>query len=471
MKPLSQTAKDLLEFGQANTYENVIIGGVSRKSYLRSSTYSFGRDFSAASASVVLNNPNGIFSTGGSNEIREGDEIIIEEGVYLTDGSLEFYSGFTGIVKKPKVSKKGDNAITLDCVDYLHKLAGTDIDFHDSGAKIAIAAEELTPNYMYLYSGAGTYLDDYVEDTTQNWGVNTLEGLWLVDNNKKAYPIKRNTATRAYPDGIASGQNTSGVYTIGEGLAQIFDSEHDNWAQFPIPGIRVKNNADRVRNYNEFLAREEILTEWNGFNINYEHGQVILGLPIDAANYRVEADYSYYDTGLYAEDVLEDIITKVDGYGNVMFTVADHMTSKFSDNSRDSYDAMTPNYAPDTDPDLATTILQDIDADDTLIILRDPTGFRSPIPGDTAYLQIDQELMGYEGRDRNLVSGVSRGALGTPAQTHSRNARTYQAFPAGQLWFTKFNNLTGNVYNHTELSKGGNDTNAPVGPIAARYYR
>ena len=52
----------------------------------------------------------------------------------------------------------------------------------------------------------------------------------------------------------------------------------------------------------------------DGFDIYYENGQLRLGSPINAKDnyFIVVKKYSYYLKGVYAEDILEDILTESD---------------------------------------------------------------------------------------------------------------------------------------------------------------
>lgn len=412
MKLLTQTAIDIIASKDVSVYEDVIIAGVSLKSHLKDSSYNFGRDFAAANATITLQNPNGMYSPGGTNEIKEGVEAIIVEGMYLTDGSLESYSGFTGLVKRPRVNKQRTNEIVLECVDYINKLGGCDIDYTKSGTKVPITTERLMPNFINIVEGQGFYsgYGVYDVDIYKNWAVNKYNGMRLFSYDGNSYPITTNNGiTMGAVTGIANGPNSvfgenmgsgdSGLhdYAIGEGVAQVFDSQHQSWCQNPLPGITVKKNKPLTNGGADIFLNNEIPTAWNGFSVKYENGQVVLGLPIDAINYRVQADYSYYSAGVYVEDIIEEIITEPDDYGNVMFTVADNLTTKFSNESSDAYDAMSPNYAPDTDPDVATALAAAVDLNSTEISLLDYTGFRVPGAGEVAYIQIGDEVIQYGG--------------------------------------------------------------------------
>lgn len=445
VKILTQTAQDEITRNRAAGFEDVLINGASFKPFTVQSSYSYGKDFAAASASVTLNNVEGRFSPNGPAPIKLGDEIIITEGIFHPgSNTLELYSGFTGKVRRRSINKK-DNTISLECADLISELGDTDIDMKAAGTKVAVADEVLEPNFLHLFSGTGTYSEDFVEDATRNYTTNELRGLFLFDHRERVWPIKFNTATKVHCDGIQSGDNFAHEYSIGEGLSQVFDSENDNWTNFPLPSITTKDNTDNARAYNALVARDQIPTEWSGFNINYESGQVIVGLPIDAVTNSIEASYSYFSQGIYVEDVLETVITTVDGYGNAIFTVEDNLKSKFSDHDRVGYDGMTPNFSPDTDPDVFTKLSEDIDSTATTVRLRKGTDFFHPIPSKVGYLQIDKEVIKYEGLENQLASGISRAQMGTAEQEHTQGADVFQIYPAGQFWFTKFNNITDTI--------------------------
>jgi len=100
---------------------------------------------------------------------------------------------------------------------------------------------------------------------------------------------------------------------------RVLDSENTNWATFPIPSIRVEKQME-----------DDLSARWDGFEINYQGGQVVLSLALNVDdNYDIKATYAYYKDGVYVEDVIKDLITAQDGYGNTVFSDATDLTDSF----------------------------------------------------------------------------------------------------------------------------------------------
>ena len=155
---LTQTSDDILSSKNVKVYEDITINGISQKSYLKRTNYTYDSKFGASNATIELTNPNGIFSEGGQYEVKQGQEVVILEGMYRTDGQLELYSGFTGIIKEDTKTKSSDNTISLQCYDYISRLQDMDIDYEKSGTKVAVTDEKLIPHYLLLQSGGGNYM-------------------------------------------------------------------------------------------------------------------------------------------------------------------------------------------------------------------------------------------------------------------------------------------------------------------------
>jgi hypothetical protein len=83
-------------------------------------------------------------------------------------------------------------------------------------------------------------------------------------------------------------------------------------------------------------------------------------------------------------------------------------------------------------PKATSELFGAIDASTTTIVLDNATGFFEPItaPGGgtdasiTHYVRIDDELISYTGISGNTLTGVTRGALGTTASSHSDQSAT-----------------------------------------------
>jgi len=127
------------------------------------------------------------------------------------------------------------------------------------------------------------------------------------------------------------------VYLPQPGMAQIFNADHNDWAEHPFPTIFIKNKTSN--------ANEEPM--WQGFEINYEEGQVILGTAINTNNFDIKCSYHYYPSGKFVEDIIEEIITIPDGYG-YSFSTSTYLRESFTSFTGLSTDVMTPNYAEET---------------------------------------------------------------------------------------------------------------------------
>jgi len=119
-------------------------------------------------------------------------------------------------------------------------------------------------------------------------------------------------------------------------MAQIFDANHNDWAEHPMPIIKIFNKTDLI-----------VEPMWQGFEISYEEGQIVLGTPLNVANFEIRCSYHYYPAGKFVEDIIEEIITIPDGYGN-SFSSTTYLRESFTSFTGLSTDIMTPNYAEET---------------------------------------------------------------------------------------------------------------------------
>jgi len=124
-----------------------------------------------------------------------------------------------------------------------------------------------------------------------------------------------------------------------DNMAQVFTFDNSPIATSPPPIVYVYDKQTDYR----FMQR-------SGYEIDYENGSLVLGNPINTDEFRVTVDYSYYPqaTAYYVEDVMEQIITQSDGYGDTPFTVADHLTTTLFDVDGVTVDKLRPNYETTT---------------------------------------------------------------------------------------------------------------------------
>lgn len=122
------------------------INGIDFSNYLIDWSIDYSTQFGSAVAVFVLNNNNGIFGSGGSNEINVGDTI---EFILQYEGDTTNWPSFYGFVNQRSLSKSAsDRSITLNCLDYISSLQNLDIDLVIEADKIEITNETLTPIYL-----------------------------------------------------------------------------------------------------------------------------------------------------------------------------------------------------------------------------------------------------------------------------------------------------------------------------------
>jgi len=265
------------------------------------------------------------------NSLDFNDVVIFKEGLYGFDGSLEIIPKFYGLIRQ------------------------TDFQRSNGGAKsIIITALDLVCRLQDLeYEGKHEAIKIYVTD-------------------EELTP--------------ATGQDTTNC--------RVFDSKHTNWANDPMPSIRIEDLI---------YSGESI--KWDGFEINYQGGQIILSLGLniadasgDPTNYALKATYAYYKEGTYLEDVIKDIIISQDGYGNSVFTENDNLKEWFI-GARGS--------VGDDDIDRKTTLSVATTGGETSITVGDTTNFDS---SGTAYFDNGDgtyDEFTYTGKDATHFTGCS----------------------------------------------------------------
>lgn len=119
-------------------------------------------------------------------------------------------------------------------------------------------------------------------------------------------------------------------------MADLWTIANDNIADEPTPILRIEN-------------RENLLVQprVDDYDIDYETGQITMN-PINKNTHKVLLTYSHYTEGLFIEDIIESILTALDGYGNAVFTTATNLTTNYTDERGGSTDTLTPNYVTQT---------------------------------------------------------------------------------------------------------------------------
>ena len=141
---LAQSQINNLDIKRSFTFT---VAGVDVSSYLMPNwNINYSTDFGAAKAMFTLNNNDGRFSEGGTNEIKVGDRVILTEQY---EGDSVTYQSFYGVVDQRSIEKRYDSrVIVLNCLDYLSLLEKMDIDLVVEGTRVEVTDEVLTPVWL-----------------------------------------------------------------------------------------------------------------------------------------------------------------------------------------------------------------------------------------------------------------------------------------------------------------------------------
>jgi hypothetical protein len=231
-----------------------------------------------------------------------------------------------------------------------------------------------------------------------------------------------------------------------ENLSQVFDFANTSLADNPLPIIMVRNKN---------TADED--PQWDGFNILYNEGQLKLGYPLNARyNYDLVAtQYYFYVHGLFIEDVLKEILSEVDGYGNYLFNetteqnfIDNHLKETFQNVEGNVADYLVPNYTTSS-ATIETTLSSAYDPDAsgvlaTVINVTSTAGF--PDIGDGT---INGDTFSWTGKTATTLTGIpTTGSYALKAHSSGSYVKYTYSYPAGRIWYLKYSNLI------TELSSG-----------------
>jgi len=202
----------------------------------------------------------------------------------------------------------------------------------------------------------------------------------------------------------------------------------------PTPVINIYNTTS-----------EQTDPAFSGFEINYQTGQLVFGAAINTHNYTVMVDFAYYTTGLWVEDIIRDIIGEEDGYGNNPFSYQTNLVENYAET--DSLpDTLSPNYVSDIDPSFSCLLSTALN--DGTVVVGDPKIFSVTANYidsrfSSGYIKLESEVIKVTSVDHSnsLFTCSERGALGTAAEEHEAGTKIYQAYPPGQIWYLKYNNL------------------------------
>lgn len=209
-------------------------------------------------------------------------------------------------------------------------------------------------------------------------------------------------------------------------LSQIYNFANKNVAQKPIPKIRILEIETGL---------DSEMT--SGYETYFETGQIHFGVAFNINRFTLKVDYSYYPKSLDVEEIIEDIISTVDGYGNYLFNessaanvVTNHLTATHLEVEGTSTDTLTPNLATQSIT-IESKLTAAVVAGATFITVEDTTGFPSAGTGDI------------NGEAFTWTSKTATTLVGTVTSAHGVNSyANYKAsYVAGQVWYLDYSNL------------------------------
>jgi len=219
-----------------------------------------------------------------------------------------------------------------------------------------------------------------------------------------------------------------------ESLAQLFDFANNSLAQRPDPIIIIRNQNNDIED-----------PQYDGFEIYHENGQLKLGYPINALyNYSVvAAKYYFYVQGLYAEDIIEQILTLPDGYGSYLFgessaqdVIDNHLIDTYSNVEGSITDTMTPNYT-ESEIVVYTELDGDIVAGTTSIDVGDATGLPTSGTGTVA-----GDVFTWSSKAGNTLNGIpASGNYALKAHKDTSLVTYTNTYDKGQVWYLKYSNV------------------------------
>jgi hypothetical protein len=252
-------------------------------------------------------------------------------------------------------------------------------------------------------------------------------------------------------------------------FAQVFNFANQSIAQLPPANLTVRLKTSSILD-------GESDTEYSGFEINYDDGQVKLGTPFNVLdNYDVVAkSYYIYPVGLYVEDIIKTILTTPNGYGKYLFdeetaqdVIDNHLTSSFVVEEGDAVDYLTPNLGTANITirhQLAQAYTPDASGyDPTKLYLTSVEGLPESGQGN-----INGDMFSWSSIESgNVLAGIpTSGSYALSAHDENSFIKYTASYQAGRVWYLKYSNLI------TDLSSS--DFTIPIASLSyvdKRYGR
>jgi len=216
-------------------------------------------------------------------------------------------------------------------------------------------------------------------------------------------------------------------------LAQVFNFANDSIADNPPPIIRI---------WDETHSTEDVQPD--GFQILYQTGQLKLGSPINARdNYSIKADYWYYSSGCYIEDILEEILIQPTGYSKFIFNeesaeavVNNHLTTDFYTEEGTNIDYLSPNYSASTIT-IKHQLASDVSEGATSITLTSTDGLPS-----SGQAEINGDIFTWSSISGNTLEGIpSSGEYSLKSHKAGDYVKYEATYEAGRCWYLSYSNL------------------------------
>lgn len=220
-----------------------------------------------------------------------------------------------------------------------------------------------------------------------------------------------------------------------ESLASIFNFTHEALAVDPPIGIVIRDQHTNL----EYPQADK-----DGYEINYETGQLVLGSSINALdNFDIICkSYYFYPVGQYAEDILETIITTVDAYGKYLFeetsaadVITNHLTETFLSVEGTLTDTLVPNDDSET-KSIRTELVTACAAGSTSITVNDTSGFPAIGTGD-----VNGDYFTWTAKTLATLTGIpSTGEYALKTHPIGANVIYETSYAVGRIWYMTYSN-------------------------------